>query len=117
MARSRELLGPYEVDPLNPMLTSRNDPGLALQCAGHGSLVETPDGDWYMAHLCTRPVEGKYAILGRETALQQVYWDEHGWLRLTGGGERAAACRAAVRRGYAAGSRDGFADDFSGSGT
>ncbi len=86
VARSRELTGPYEVDPRNPMLTSRDQPELPLQCAGHGSLVQTPEGAWYMAHLCTRPVEGKYAILGRETALQQVYWDEEGWLRLTAGG-------------------------------
>ncbi|MWV43890.1 family 43 glycosylhydrolase [Paenibacillus sp. HJL G12] len=86
VARSEELLGDYEVDPHNPMLTSRNDPGLPLQCAGHGSLVETPGGEWYMAHLCTRPIEGLYAIMGRETALQQVYWNEEGWLRLTTGG-------------------------------
>ncbi|MGG4552712.1 glycoside hydrolase family 43 protein [Paenibacillus humicus] len=86
VARSKELLGPYEVDPLNPMLTSSGKPEAELQCAGHGSLVETPEGEWYMAHLCTRPLEGQYAILGRETALQQVYWDEEGWLRLTFGG-------------------------------
>lgn len=86
VARSPELAGPYEVDPLNPMLTSRNNPELPLQCAGHGSLVQTPGGQWYMAHLCTRPVDGKYAILGRETALQQVFWDEEGWLRLSAGG-------------------------------
>ncbi|MCM3781678.1 glycoside hydrolase family 43 protein [Neobacillus mesonae] len=86
VARSRELLGPYEVDPHYPMLTSSDNPELELQCAGHGSLVETPGGEWYMAHLCTRPVDGKYAILGRETAIQQVYWDSEGWLRLTAGG-------------------------------
>ncbi|ANF98744.1 beta-xylosidase [Paenibacillus bovis] len=86
VARSRELLGTYEVDPHNPMMTSSSHPDWPLQCAGHGSLVETPDGEWYMAHLCTRPLEGQYAILGRETALQQVYWDEQGWLRLAGGG-------------------------------
>ena len=86
VARSKELLGPYEVDPLNPMLTSANNPELSLQCAGHGSLVQTPGGEWYMAHLCTRPIDGQYAVLGRETALQQVYWDEEGWLRLTAGG-------------------------------
>lgn len=39
-----------------------------------------------MAHLCTRPLEGEYAILGRETAVQQVHWNEEGWLRLTSGG-------------------------------
>ncbi|MGQ3477760.1 glycoside hydrolase family 43 protein [Paenibacillus sp. TY11] len=86
VARSKQISGPYEVDPHNPMLTSRDQLDFPLQCAGHGSLVQTLDGEWYMAHLCTRPVEGKYAILGRETALQQVYWNDEGWLRLTAGG-------------------------------
>lgn len=84
--RSRQLAGPYEVDPKFPMMTASDTPDWPLQCAGHGSLVETPEGEWYMAHLCTRPVEGKYAILGRETAIQKVEWTEDGWLRLHGGG-------------------------------
>ncbi len=86
VARSQALLGPYEVDPHYPMMTSSHHPDWPLQCAGHASLVETPHGQWYMAHLCTRPLEGKYAILGRETAIQQVHWDEDGWLRLSSGG-------------------------------
>ncbi|TYP78239.1 glycoside hydrolase family 43 protein [Paenibacillus methanolicus] len=84
--RSRQLAGPYEVDPAFPMMTASDTPDWPLQCAGHGSLVETPEGEWYMAHLCTRPVDGKYAILGRETAIQKVEWTEDGWLRLHGGG-------------------------------
>lgn len=87
VARSKNIIGPYEVDPQNPMLTSYDTPDAALQCAGHASFVETPQGEWYMAHLCTRPIEGKYAILGRETAIQKVYWDNEGWLRLTEGGD------------------------------
>ncbi|GGO04029.1 glycoside hydrolase family 43 protein [Saccharibacillus kuerlensis] len=86
VARSRELLGPYEVDPRNPMMTSSDRPDWPLQCAGHASLVKTPGGDWIIAHLCTRPVEENDAILGRETALQRVEWDSDGWLRLCGGG-------------------------------
>ena len=39
MARSRAIDGPYEVHPDNPLLTSRGRRGLALQKAGHGSLV------------------------------------------------------------------------------
>ncbi len=87
VARSRSVTGPYEVDPKYPMMTSSNHPDWPLQCAGHASLVETPGGEWYIAHLCTRPLEGEYAILGRETAIQQVYWDEDGWLRLSSGGQ------------------------------
>ena len=83
MARSESLFGPYEVDPENPILTSKEDD--ELQRAGHACLVETQDGEWYMAHLCSRPVADKKSILGRETAIQKCYWTEDGWLRVEGG--------------------------------
>lgn len=87
MARSRSITGSYEVDPENPMLTSRDDPFLPLQKAGHASLVETQDGQWYIAHLVGRPLPNKgRCILGRETALEKVFWSEDGWLRLSHGG-------------------------------
>lgn len=83
MARARALEGPYEVDPKSPMLTSREKERLALQKSGHASLCDTPAGDWYLAHLCGRPVkETGRCVLGRETAIQRVAWTEDGWLRL-----------------------------------
>lgn len=85
VARSQSLAGPYELDPANPILTSNEEEKQQLQKAGHGSLVETQNGDWYMAHLCGRPVVGKKCILGRETALQKCYWTDDGWLRIQGG--------------------------------
>ncbi|MHB0777674.1 glycoside hydrolase family 43 protein [Halomonas sp. WWR20] len=85
VARSTSLLGPYEVDPENPVLTSdRNDPA-QLQKAGHGSLVVTQGGEWYMAHLCARPVIDDKCTLGRETALQKCHWTKEGWLRIEHG--------------------------------
>lgn len=90
VARSKNIIGPYEVDPQNPMLTSRDNPELQLQCSGHASLIETDQHEWYLAHLCTRPILGKYPILGRETALQKVVWSEDGWLRLSQGGHSPA---------------------------
>ncbi len=90
--RSSRLLGPYETDPLNPMLTSRDIPFSPLQRSGHGSLVETQHGQWYLAHLCSRPIEGtRLSPMGRETALQEVYWDEQGWLRLRHGSNHPAS--------------------------
>jgi xylan 1,4-beta-xylosidase len=108
MARSTRIEGPYEVDPANPVLTSAGHPELVLQKAGHASLVQTQHGEWYMAHLCGRPIpveispaqlaEANAALnpifegsalrcnLGRETALQKCYWTEDGWLRLETGG-------------------------------
>jgi len=87
MCRSRNITGPYEVDPDNPMLTSRHNPDLALQKAGHASLVQAGKGQWYLAHLCGRPItEFRRCPLGRETALQKVVWTADGWLKLAGGG-------------------------------
>jgi len=103
LARSRTITGPYRPAPNNPFLTSnpaphfgRNDrdhlrphlfnPHAELQKAGHGSLVDTPDGEWYVAHLCARPVPPhQRTVLGREAALQKVEWTPDGWLRLTTG--------------------------------
>ncbi|MFJ5643588.1 glycoside hydrolase family 43 protein [Streptomyces sp. NPDC093223] len=86
VARSRTLLGPYEPDPAGPTLTSRGRPDLPLQKAGHGSLVRTQSGEWYLAHLTGRP-DGPLGrcVLGRETALQRVEWSEDGWPRVAGG--------------------------------
>ncbi len=87
MARSRNIDGPYEIDPQNPILTSFNNPELKLQRAGHASLVETQQGEWYMPHLCGRhiPSRGR-CTMGRETAIQKMKWTDDGWLRLESGG-------------------------------
>lgn len=86
VARSKSIYGPYEVDPRNPVLTSAHHPELALQKAGHASIVESQAGDWYMVHLCGRPLEKSgFCTLGRETAIQKVVWTEDDWLRVEGG--------------------------------
>jgi xylan 1,4-beta-xylosidase len=89
MARSRRLLGPYELDPQAAVLTSRDDEWNPLQKAGHGELAQTPAGEWYLAHLASRPLgqgDARRCILGRETCLQKVEWSPDGWLRLSDGG-------------------------------
>ncbi|KUL41381.1 glycoside hydrolase family 43 protein [Actinoplanes awajinensis] len=86
VARSRRLLGDYQVDPAGPLLTSAGRPDLALQKAGHGSLVQTPAGEWYLAHLVGRPyAPSDRCVLGRETALQQVDWPTGAWPRIRDG--------------------------------
>ena len=87
-ARSRSLLGPYEVDT-QPLLTSRDDPSLPLQRAGHGELVQAPDGSWFLGYLASRPLRtpaGPRSPLGRETAVQEVVWNADGRPRLRHGG-------------------------------
>lgn len=85
VARSRTLTGPYEADPSGPLLTSAGHETWPLQKAGHGSLVETTDGEWYLAHLTARPLTPMGpCVLGRETALQRIEWNTEGWPQLTG---------------------------------
>ncbi|MGW3285064.1 family 43 glycosylhydrolase [Streptomyces sp. NPDC001002] len=92
VARSRALTGPYVLDD-RPLLTSRDDPSLPLQKAGHGELVQLPGGEWVLSHLTARPLDsggGPRCPLGRETAVQALVWDEEGWPRLRQGGHHPA---------------------------
>lgn len=85
IARSRDLHGPYEVDPQGYLLTAKDDRDLPLQRCGHGDLFDTPAGETYLVHLCGRPLEGlRRCPLGRETGLQKTRWSEDGWLRIEG---------------------------------
>ncbi|BAL62634.1 glycoside hydrolase family 43 protein [Melissococcus plutonius] len=82
VCRSKNLFGPYEVDPNYPMLTAKDHPNSPIQCAGHGSIVQGRTGKWYMAYLMTRPINQEAAILGRETAIQEIVWTKDHWLHL-----------------------------------
>lgn len=86
VARAKQITGPYEVMPGNPLISSARNPELRLQSAGHGSLVQHKDGSWAFAHLCRRPLPNGRSILGRETALQNIVWED-GWPRLASGGQ------------------------------
>lgn len=82
MARSRHLTGPYELHPDTYILSARQRPDCDLQRAGHGSLVETRNGESYLAYLVGRPLRNRgRCTLGRETAIQRMVWGEDGWLR------------------------------------
>jgi xylan 1,4-beta-xylosidase len=79
IARSKDVAGPYEGNPRNPLLTHRHL-GLdyPIACTGHADLVETQTGEWWMVLLATRPYGGYYYNLGRETFLVPVRWED-GW--------------------------------------
>jgi xylan 1,4-beta-xylosidase len=114
VVRSRNIVGPYEVDPTNPILTSKDKPHLELQKAGHASLVDTPSGEWYMVHLCSRPlpIGGGRSVLGRETAIQKMNWTLDGWLRLQGGGSDPKVDVPAPRLPEQPWPKESIRDDF-----
>ncbi|MEY8492574.1 glycoside hydrolase family 43 protein [Lachnospiraceae bacterium 29-91] len=107
MGRSKHVWGPYEKDPMNPIVTSRPgesyerhdpdhlklkyyNPDSILQKSGHGSYVDLPNGETYLLHLCARPFAPELCCtLGRETGIQKMRWTEDGWLRMADGSNLA----------------------------
>lgn len=103
--RSPSIHGPYEPCPHNPIVSNRGIRmvnALGISVTGHGDLVETQKGEWYMALLGIRPYDrlitdyrqfgprmwirepdrNKNAQfnLGRETFLVPMAWEDDGWL-------------------------------------
>lgn len=116
MARSESIWGPFETAPDNPILTSDKEDMTALQKCGHADLVDTQNGEWYMVHLCSSPLNGqKWCTLGRETAIQKMVWDEDGWLRLKSGGsyaEKFTESPVGISEAVYENEDGGFFDDF-----
>ena len=93
IARSKNLKGPYEVHPENPLISSFSDPRNPLQKAGHASIVKTHTDEWFLLHLTGRPLPREnqplldprgYCPLGRETAIQRLEW-KNDWPYVVGG--------------------------------
>ena len=76
IARSRDIYGPYESNPDNPILTNFSRLGQAkeIQGTGHGDLIEDQEGMWWIVFLGFRPQNGSHHLLGRETFLESVEW-------------------------------------------
>jgi xylan 1,4-beta-xylosidase len=78
-ARADHITGPYRSHPRNPVLTHRHrGPHQPITAVGHGDLVDTPGGEWWMVLLAIRPFQGGHGVLGRETFLTPVTWTD-GW--------------------------------------
>jgi len=79
--RSRRPDGPYEPGPVNPILTQRDlapDRPDRVEATGHADLIQLDDGTWWGVFLATRPFAGQSTLLGRETWLLPVSWQD-GW--------------------------------------
>jgi alpha-N-arabinofuranosidase len=81
ISRSKDIFGPYENCPHNPILTNRNKAPFIIQGVGHGDLIEGPDGNYYILCLGFRQmgIWMAYHQLGREVFLVPVRFDENGW--------------------------------------
>ncbi|KOY16377.1 glycoside hydrolase family 43 protein [Paenibacillus xylanivorans] len=76
IGRSDRPYGPFERYP-DPILTHRhlNHP---IQYLGHADLVEDHHGEWWAVFLGVRLTKDRYSVLGRETFLAPVVWND-GW--------------------------------------
>ncbi|WP_289075613.1 glycoside hydrolase family 43 protein, partial [uncultured Bacteroides sp.] len=81
IARSRNIEGPYESNPANPILThiNQNAQNNPIQGVGHADMVQAHDGSWWLVCLGFRTQNGQHHVLGRETFLAPVSWNKEGW--------------------------------------
>jgi beta-xylosidase len=80
-SRSRTPWGPWEHSPYNPIIRtwSREE---RWWSQGHGSLIDTPEGRWYMIY---HAYEGGFHTLGRHTMLVPIEWTADGWFKVPDG--------------------------------
>ena len=86
--RSRNLFGPYEPNRANPILSHFNMEmqNSEIQGLGHADLVQAPDSTWWMICLGYRTSGYLLHVMGRETMLAPVRWDENAWPVVNGNG-------------------------------
>ncbi|ETS86352.1 hypothetical protein PFICI_00180 [Pestalotiopsis fici W106-1] len=80
IARSRDIWGPYESCPSNPLLTAF-EKDEAVRWTGHGDLFQDAQGNWFCVHLGIQydnSLPGRHP-LGRETFLTTVEWLSGEW--------------------------------------
>lgn len=77
VARSKSIDGPWENSPYNPLVHTYKATD-RWWSRGHGSLIDTPDGRWYVVY---HSYENGFTGLGRQTLLEPVELTEDGWFK------------------------------------
>lgn len=73
VARARNLRGPWEKHPLNPIVAGN----ASWRCPGHGSIVETAAGRTFYLYHAYSARDSIY--VGRQMLLDEVHWESDGW--------------------------------------
>ena len=77
IASSKNIEGPYDSNPKNPILTSRHlSNNNWVHSTGHADLVQLKDNRWYMVSLGIINEMDSTSNMGRETHLMPVVWEE-----------------------------------------
>ncbi len=80
-ARGDSPWGEFESYPGNPVLTNRNKAPFIIQGIGHGDLIQSKSGEWYILSLGFRQIHmwQTFHHLGREVFLTPVRFGNDGW--------------------------------------
>ncbi|KAJ0419171.1 glycosyl hydrolase [Aspergillus carlsbadensis] len=79
IARSRKITGPFESNPVNPILSNANTTEY-LQAVGHADLFYDNAGNWWGTALSMRlNLQARAAPMGRESVLYPVTWKDGEW--------------------------------------
>lgn len=104
VARSKNLLGPWEKNPRNPILAGNDN----WKCPGHGSVVTDPEGHEFLLYHAYRANDSKY--VGRQMLLDAITWSGD-WPSINGG--KGPSKRAPAPLGVASYHvENNFFDDF-----
>ena len=77
VARSKNLEGPWENSPYNPVIHTRNA-SERWWSKGHGTLIEGPEKKWYLIY---HAYEKGLLTLGRQVLISEVQWTKDGWIK------------------------------------
>lgn len=103
VARSRKLLGPWEKNPLNPILAGNEE----WKCPGHGTLVSDARGRDYLLYHAYQPQD--FVYVGRQGLLDEVKWNND-WPEINQ--RHGPSGRATAPFRYPQNAQGGFFDDF-----
>lgn len=77
VARSKSINGPWINDTNNPLVHTYH-PADRWWSRGHGSLIDTPDGRWFVVY---HAYENGFCNLGRQTLVEPVEMTSDGWFK------------------------------------
>ena len=80
--RAKNLEGPWEEDPANPIMHAPHTTNARIQGPGHGEVFQTQNEEWYLTY---HAYEISHYSLGRQMCLEPVVWSDDGWWRPVNG--------------------------------
>jgi beta-xylosidase len=80
-ARSKNILGPWENCPYNPIVHTYNESD-NWWSKGHATLIDDVNGNWWMVY---HAYANGYHTLGRQTLIEPVEFTGDGWFRTKAG--------------------------------